>query len=478
MKIVDIKGEENGMPFGKKQVRGLIITVAVFLLCLLVPMKGVEDPNANLVLATVMFIVVAQVSGFLSIGQVIFPMLFVWIITGCADFNSIMANAGTASFLMMLGFFIVAMGANKTNFSKRLAYFLLSKLGKSPALIVLALCIATARLSSFLSNLATVIMMGAIAYEILQEVDEQPGKSAFGRCLMICIGVYACIGGMMLMNGSPSTNVFATAAVLSATGIDVTYAQWAIIAFPIGLASLVPVWFVYVKWFKVSKSMKGKSLDNQYFKQKLKDLGPMNGSELRWIIYVVGMIACLLFVTSIPSPAVALLFAALTICPVVGVVNKDECMKELPWEVLCGGLMFPVMGGLINDSGVGAWMMNTLLGWAKGFNYIVLIIITTLVIWVINSILVNSQSAIITVSTVALCAMAGELGVNPIVFVMPSVLVYSLRHVLGMQLDLYVINGYGYWEQKDTIIPGIISSIPWMALIIIGSLILVPIAGF
>ena len=32
MKIIDIKGEENGMPFGKKQVRGLIISVAVFLL--------------------------------------------------------------------------------------------------------------------------------------------------------------------------------------------------------------------------------------------------------------------------------------------------------------------------------------------------------------------------------------------------------------------------------------------------------------
>lgn len=108
---------------------------------------------------------------------------------------------------------------------------------------------------------------------------------------------------------------------------------------------------------------------------------------------------------------------------------------------------------------------------------VVLIIISTVVIWIINSILVNSQSAIITVSTVALCAMAGELGVNPVLFVMPSILVYSLRHVLGMQLDLYVVNGYGYWDQKDTIVPGLISSIPWMALIIIGSMILVPLAG-
>lgn len=477
MKIIDIKGEENGMPFGKKQVRGLIISVAVFLLCLLIPMHGIEDPHANMVLATVMFVVVAQVTGFLSIAQVIFPMVFIWLITGCTNFGAIMGNAGTASFLMMLGFFVVAMGANKTNFSKRLAYILLSKLGKSPSLIILAVGIATALLSSFLSNLAVAIMMGSIAYEILQELDEQPGKSRFGRCLMLCIGVFTCIGGMMLMNGSPSTNVFATAAVQSAIGIEITYAQWALIAFPIGLATLIPVWFVYTKWFKVSSSMEGKSLDNQYFKNKLKELGPMNGSEIRWIIYVLGMIACLLFVSSIPSPAIALLFAALTICPVIGVVNKDECMKELPWEVLTGGLMFPVMGGLINDSGVGAWMMNSLLGWAKGFNVVVLIIISTVVIWIINSILVNSQSAIITVSTVALCAMAGELGVNPVLFVMPSILVYSLRHVLGMQLDLYVVNGYGYWDQKDTIVPGLISSIPWMALIIIGSMILVPLAG-
>lgn len=476
MKIMDIRGEENGMPFGKKQIRGLIITVVVFLLCLIIPMNGVENSHASIVLATVMFVVVAQVTGFLSIAQVIFPMLFVWAVTGCIDIGSIIANAGTGSFLMMLGFFVVAMGANKTNFSKRLAYWLLSKLGRTPSLIILALCIVTALLSSFLSNLATVIMMGAIAYDILQQMDEQPGKSAFGRCLMICIGVFACIGGMMLMNGSPSTNVFAVSAVQAAVGVEITFAQWAIIAFPIGLLTLIPVWLIYIKWFKVSKSMEGKTLDPQYFSGKLKELGPMNGSEIRWLVYVAGMTACLLFST-VNAVLIALLFAALCILPIVGVLNKDECMKELPWEVLCGGLMFPVMGGLINDSGVGTWLMNSLLGWAKDFNYVVLIIITTVVVWIINSILVNSQSAIITVSTVALCAMAGELGVNPIVFVMPSVLVYSLRQVLGMQLDLYVINGYGYWEQKDTVVPGILSSIPWMALIIIGCLILVPIAG-
>ncbi len=476
MSFFDIKGESNGMPFGKKQIRGLIITVAIFLICLIVPMNDVGD-KGNLILATVMFVIVAQITGWLSLGQVIFPMAFVWVATSCMNMGEIIANAGTASVMMMIGFFMVAMGANKTVFSKRLAYFLLSKLGRSPSLIILALCIATAILSSFLSNLATVIMMGAIAYEILMEMDELPGKSQFGRCLMICLGVYACIGGMMLLNGSPSTNVFATAALLSAANIDVSYAQWAIIAFPIGVVVWIPVWFIYVKWFKVDKSMAGKSLDIQFFKTKLKDLGPMTAPEIRWIIYVVGMIGCLLFVPSIPSPVVALLFGALTVFPVIGVVNKDECFKELPWEVLMGGLFFPIMGGLISSSGVGAWMMNSLLGWAKGFNFIVLILIATFVVFVINSVLVNSQSAIITVSTVALSAMAGELGLSPVLFVMPTILVYSLRHVLGMQLDLYVINGYGYWEQKDTVIPGVISSIPWMIAIVVGCLILVPLAG-
>lgn len=476
MHFFDVKGEFNGMPFGKKQVRGLIITLVIFLICMVIPMEGVGE-HSNLVLGTVMFAVVAQITGWLSLAQVIFPMLFVWIVSGCMTMDEIVANAGTASTFMMIGFFMVAMGATRTKFSKRLAYFLLAKLGKSPSLIILALCIATALLSSFLSNLAVAIMMGAIAYELLMEMDEQPGKSQFGKCLMLCIGVFTCIGGMMLMNGSPSSNVFAVAAITSAIGIEISYAQWAIMAFPIGLVTWIPVWLVYTKWFKVNKSMEGKNLDTQYFHNKLKELGPMDGPEIRWIIYVVGMIFCLLFVTQVPSPAVALLFGTLTVFPVIGVVNKDECFQELPWEVLMGGLFFPIMGGLITNSGVGAWLMNTLLGWAKGFNYIVLIIIATLVVWILNSVLVNSQSAIITVSTVALCTMGSEMGLNPILFVMPTVLVYSLRHVIGMQLDLFVIHGYGYWEQKDTVIPGILSSIPWIIAIIIGCLILVPIAG-
>jgi sodium-dependent dicarboxylate transporter 2/3/5 len=318
-------------------------------------------------------------------------------------------------------------------------------------------------------------MMASVAYELLKEIDEQPGKSQFGKCMMMVISVYACLGGMMLMNGCGSVNVIAVG-VLESLGITVTYAQWAIMAFPIGVVSWIPVWLVYVKWFKVDKSMQNKIVDPQYFRNKQAELGQIEASEIRWLIFMLGMIFCLLFV-KVNGAYVALLFGVLSVFPVIGVVPIDAALKEIPWETIIGGLFYPVMGVLINNSGLGAYLMNTLLGWAGGYNYIVMIIVAVVVCWILNSVLVNCQTALVAVSTVALSAMAGSMGFDPALIVMPTIFVYTLRHVLSMQMDMVVIQGYNYYESKETIIPGVLSSIPWMAIIIIGSLILVPIAG-
>ena len=49
MSFFDVKGTQNKMPFGKKQVRGFIITLVIFLICMVIPMEGV-GANGNLIL--------------------------------------------------------------------------------------------------------------------------------------------------------------------------------------------------------------------------------------------------------------------------------------------------------------------------------------------------------------------------------------------------------------------------------------------
>ena len=477
MKFFDIDGSQTGMPFRKKQVIGLIITAAVVALCFLLPLDSIEGDgsNVNLVLATVMFVVVAQITGWLTMAQTLLLAAFVWVASGIITASDVMTNSGLSSLYMMIGFFMTSMGASRTKLSKRLAYLLLRWLGKSPSLIVLAIAITTALLSSVLSNLATCIMMASVANELLKEVDEKPGQSQFGKCLMMVISVFACLGGMMLMNGCGSVNVIAVG-VLESLGITVTYAQWAIMAFPIGVVSWIPVWFVYVKWFKVDKSMEGKNVDPQYFKDKQKELGPIEASEIRWLILMLGMVACLLWLP-VNSAFTALLFGALSVCPVVGVVPVKEALQEIPWETIIGALLYPVMGVIITNSGLGSFLMDSLLGWAGNYNYIVMIIIAVLVCWLLNTVLVNCQTALVAVSTVALASMASSMGINAALLVMPTIFVYTLRHVLSMQMDMVVIQGYNFYVSKETIIPGVLSSIPWVAIIIIGSIILVPIAG-
>lgn len=159
----------------------------------------------------------------------------------------------------MTGMVIVSTGANRTNFARRVAYLCLYKLGKSPALIVLAIGIATAVVSAFVSNLATTIVMASISIGILTELHEEPGKSGLGKAIMLAIPIYSMIGGMALMSGSPSMNMAGINTLENATGgsYTVSYSQWASVGLICAVLVSLPIWLIYKFLFICSQQNPG-----------------------------------------------------------------------------------------------------------------------------------------------------------------------------------------------------------------------------
>ena len=455
--FLDIKGTVTGAELNKKRVLSLLLAVALFFLAQLVPLDQYGE-KASLALG----LIVACISMWVTnCVHVLIPGLllnFGSVLLGIVDYSVIANSLGNSPLFAMTGMMIVSLGAEKTNFGRRVAYFMLAKLGKKPTLIVLAMMIATAILSAFISNLATTVMMAGVAVGILNAMDERPGESAFGKILMICIPLGAMIGGMALINGSPACNATGISVLESATqgAHTIDYATWAKIGIPAALLCLIPGWLFYVKWFKF-KNSDVKTVEQSYYVEKLHSLGKMGGSEYRWIITVIAMVICLL--TGMKLPMAGLVFGIITICPLVGTVKPAAAFKDVPFAVLLNTALVPLFGTLFTTTGLSAAIGSVITPIIGNMSPVIIMIILAALMGIFNNIFINAIPGMLAIFVGGTAAVVTSMGFNPTIVLLPTIFLASFTLCSSAQTNMLLTFGYNYWKPNDPFVPGMIFSL-------------------
>lgn len=452
-KLFDINGSSTGLPVNKKLVLSFIIAALALIICSLLPLEQYGEKCAvalGWLVATLVLLIMAP---FGSRVPATFVCGIGGVFLGLWDANTIKTTLGSSSFIMVTSMIIVASGAELTPMGRRIAYWFLNKFGKKPIGIVLAIGISTAILSSFVSNIATIIMMSGIAHNILLAGNEVPGKSKLGRTLMLVVSAASMVGGVALISGSPVGNTMCISLLETATGgaYTVSYSEWAKLAVPCFLVALVPMCLFYVRCSGL-KNSDCKAMPEGYYKKLLKDLGPVGGSEIRWLIITVGMVACLCL--GMNMTVIPMLFAVIAVSPVFGCMPIKEALAKLPMEVLIPLGILPIMGNLFSNSGLSE-LISSLLGPAvDGLSPLMFSIVCALAAGIIVNVFVNAGSAanaLIMGVTAPLCV---SMGYNPVVVLLPTMLMVSMFFVFGANAVMMLNKGYGYWEDKDSILPG------------------------
>lgn len=454
----DVKGINTEQPINKKAGIQLIIAAAIFILVQLLPLDSIS-PLAAPTLALLLTVIWMWITNCISLGATCIFLVVSGMLLGLFNFGQFSASFGSSPFAMMIGMLIVSMGASSTNIAKRVAYLFLSKMGRSPSMILLAICAATAVVSAFVSNLGTTIVMASISISIMVEMGEEKGQSGLGKAIMIGIPIFSMIGGMALITGSPSTNMMGISMLKSVTNgaHDVTYNQWAIIGTICSIILIVPIWLVYKTCFKI-KNKSEKNIDIDSFKQKLDDLGPLRGAELRWVLIVILMVGSM--VTGIlNTPQAALLCGFLAICPGIGIISPKKALSSLPMDVLLLIGFTPIIAEMINKSLLGEWMVNNLFGWTVGLPALVIMLIMALAMTILINAAANATLGIIAVVVAAFTPMLVANGLNPSIILLPAMLLGSFTTVLGVQTNVVLTYHHGYWNMKDPIRPGIFAAI-------------------
>lgn len=158
------------------------------------------------------------------------------------------AYADPIVFLFMGGF-ILAIGLERWGLHQRIALNIVRVVGSNANAVIGGFMLATACLSMWISNTATVVMMMPIALSVVQLLmrsdggTHEQGARNFGTCMMLGLAIAANIGGTATLVGTPPNAIFA-GYVHNAYGIEIGFAQWMMVAGPIAALMLLLGWLL------------------------------------------------------------------------------------------------------------------------------------------------------------------------------------------------------------------------------------------
>jgi len=352
---------------------------------------------------------------------------------------------------LFMGGFILALAMEKWNLHRRIALTTVSIVGTRPTTVILGFMIATAVLSGWMSNTATCVMMLPIGLSIIRVMKERSSAPTdnFAKCLVLGIGYAASIGGVATPIGSPPNAILL--GVLDRTYSDsapsLGFTQWLMFAVPF-VALFIPLaWLVLTRLIypvRLSEIPGGRSL----IRQLLVDLGPVRRAE--WLVMAVFAFAALAWMTREPLQLIdslkpflsrhwddtsvaittAILLFAIPVEPRKGIFLMDwRTASRMPWDVL---LLFG--GGLSLAAGLQASGLDKVIGDLVAnlggvHPLIVLLVIVTLSVF-LSEVTSNTAQANILLPIIAV--VAGTLGVNPLLLLIPATMALSCAFMMPM----------------------------------------------
>lgn len=357
----------------------------------------------------------------------------------------------------------------KTKIPIRIVGFLLKLTKGNENGIIFAFMLATAICSMVISDLPCSALFAGIAMSSILEIEgAEPGKSRFGRALMIAVPYAACIGGEILPSGS-SMNVMAMGMLEANFGIRISFLDWAIVCLPISAVLLVAAWASIVLIHKPDK-LKPETI------AKISELAnkkaPLDSLDIKVIVIFVFTFALWIASnwTGWDLTAIALLALVLLFVPGIDVLSWEEFTDSVSWNVilLIGAVQTLAAG--VRQQGAASWFLNVSIG---GFAVAsgALVAATAAIIPFIR-LFIPVGPALIGSTLVPMCMLGETFGITPVFFTIVIAISASTSLMNGLESASMIVYKYNYWNLVDYLKSGII---PTLVLVVLHATVLLPI---
>ena len=448
---------------------GLFLGPLLFL-CILLFLEpaGLSAPG-RAVLATTAWMAVWWITEAVPIAVTALLPIVLFPLTGGAELTETTAAYGHRYVFLFLGGFLIAMSIEKWDLHRRIALGTIALIGSNVRMIILGAMAATWLLSMWISNTATAVMMLPIATAIVAQLRDDPTtpdideNDRFGKAFMLAIAYAASIGGMASLIGTP-VNLVLVGVVKEAFGVEISFAQWFSIGFPVSILLLLLCWW-YLTRVAFTFAKTGFAGGRAEVRKQLRALGPMGREEKKVLfIFVLTAIAWIIrgsvlerFVPGIDDPVIAMLggialFLVPGDAPGKPLLEWSEAVR-LPWGIilLLGG-GFALAAGF-SSSGLAGFIGSTL-SVPEGVGLLVVMLIITTVVNFLTEITSNVATTSMLMPVFAAAAL--PLGIHPYALMVPATLAATCAFMLPVATPPNaVVFGSGYLTIPDMVRAGL-----------------------
>ena len=434
-------------PNSRLVVIGQILCILVPLFVWFVPLP--LQPITQHAFAIVGFMVVAWITRAMDYALAGFVGCFLFWALRIVPFPVAFSGFANDTAWFLFGALLLGVVATRSGIARRIAYFVMLRVGVTYPRILLSL-IVTDFLLTFVvpSGIARVVIMASIALGLAEAFNSPPGSNV-SRGMFLILSYTANIFDKMIIAGAGS--ITARGLIEKIGGVEVLWSYWFIAFLPCSIITVLAAWWLTLKLYPPEKvALEG---GNDYLRAEMTKMGSLSPLEKRAALLMTA--AILLWLTDFLhhiSPAVIGMGVGLfALLPRVGILEIED-MKRLNYlpvffvaaAVSMGTVMQVTKGLDILTSTVFAWMLP----------FMTNIITTTIVMYwtaFVYHFLLASEISMLGTSIPLVMEFAKSHGLNPLQLGMIWTFAAGGKLFAYQSGVLIVGYSYGYFAARDLV---------------------------
>lgn len=447
------------MTNSNKRMLSILGIIILYVIITTIPAPNGLDPTAQKAIALMICAVLTWGMELLPLGvsSILFTVLAVP--AGLLPLGKVMGNFADASIFFVFAMFCNAIAFQNSGLCQRVVLWTSMRSQGSPRRLSFYLMAVTAFISMVLADIPAIAMMYPVGLMLLEKNNCLPGKSNFGRSLMLGLPLASLIGGVGTPAGS-SMNVMTLTLLQSTAQIHISFFQWAAIGVPMVFLLIIATWYILQKAFPCELD---KLVGMDIIVSDYRSLGPLTTKERNY--FIVFLINFIMWSTDsihhIPLPVVAVIGASMFCLPCIDLIDWKNDKNRIGWDIMMLIGASTALGKIIWQTGGSLWIANTCLGDITILpvaGIIAIICVFTIAIHLI----IPVNTAIVAVMLPTLVSLATLKGINPALLAIPMGFSVSASLLLPLGPVPLVTFPSGYYKMFDLFKPGCIISIVWI----------------
>ena len=432
----------------KNQLFGIILAIIILITMNFIPAQGTLTEAGVRSVGVLLAVLVLLITEPLPIGVTCFLTIALMVVFKVApNIPTALSGFTNAIVYFVLVSFGLSTAITKVPLSTRLLKKLMLMFGKNVNMIIFAIMLCSAILSSLISNVATTAVFIPLVLAFLKIYKDQNAKMKTGKAIMIGLPVASMIGGMITPAGS-SLNLMSINLLEQATGIRITFVQWMTYGIPLVIVVLPIAWWIIIKVYKPAELSQD---EIKTYVNSLEVPGKMSFKELYVLILMI--ILLVLWILSSWYPVfnvtlVAMIGFVFLFLPKIEILTWTEYVNDVSWAAffLVGTIIS--LGNNLVANGVSDWIIQTLMPSSINLPLFGIVFIIGILIFLML-IVVPVAPALITMLVVPLVGLATNIGVNPIITIMTLGLCVSNCYLLPLDTVPLLTYMTGYYKMGE-----------------------------